>query len=456
MKKDNIKGAFGLHRIFLILAGALVVVLCLGIVSYADPVTVKTAKPPALATTATSIPVAISTQTPVTISTFTPITTLMPVVNVPVRLTQPLNNTVYPAGANMFFEAKVLNPMTVRVDFYNGTTLLKTVPWKPYTYTWKNVAPGSYHITAVATDFRGVKNTSAAVNVTVGPSPVAGLTAFAVNPSATAPLNFILAAWATSAKGPITQIAFYNGSTLLETVTAADSKVDSWYSEATATWSSVALGSLLNVPAGSYNLSAIATDSTGAMSTAYYAVSNTVVAATNASFIIFAQIPIDGPAKFCTRPELADREECIFSTWLRIRYWLGDIFDPVEDPPPPVLCPELPATPGNVSAIYNPATGTCNVTWNNSQDGVVYSASCYVPGSDSQGHPKIPPDTSGETKTPPPPVTSGCDVIPHPGNMESLEGAKCVVYAKNPSGGDACFSWSQTVTCVDPRHPIAQ
>jgi len=53
------------------------------------------------------------------------------------------------------------------VVFYSGTKLLGTVTSSPYTYTWKNVAAGTYIITAVATDNSGLKATSKIVKITV-------------------------------------------------------------------------------------------------------------------------------------------------------------------------------------------------------------------------------------------------------------------------------------------------
>jgi hypothetical protein len=54
----------------------------------------------------------------------------------------------------------------VKVDFYSGaTTLLGTVTTAPYVLSWGGTAPGSYSITAKATDARGAVATSASVNV---------------------------------------------------------------------------------------------------------------------------------------------------------------------------------------------------------------------------------------------------------------------------------------------------
>ena len=53
------------------------------------------------------------------------------------------------------------------MGFYNGKTLLTTEKLFPYTYEWTNVAAGTYTITAVATDDKGLSATSAPIKVTV-------------------------------------------------------------------------------------------------------------------------------------------------------------------------------------------------------------------------------------------------------------------------------------------------
>ena len=55
----------------------------------------------------------------------------------------------------------------VRVDFYQGTTLLGSRTVAPFAFTWSGVAAGSYSLTAKATDNAGASKTSAAVSITV-------------------------------------------------------------------------------------------------------------------------------------------------------------------------------------------------------------------------------------------------------------------------------------------------
>ncbi len=53
------------------------------------------------------------------------------------------------------------------VEFYSGTTLLRTERYSRYEWLWKDVAPGTYTITAKATDNWGAVTTSAPVTITV-------------------------------------------------------------------------------------------------------------------------------------------------------------------------------------------------------------------------------------------------------------------------------------------------
>jgi len=48
------------------------------------------------------------------------------------------------------------------VAFYNGSALLGTDTTSPYTFSWNNVPPGDYSLTAIATDDAGATTTSGA------------------------------------------------------------------------------------------------------------------------------------------------------------------------------------------------------------------------------------------------------------------------------------------------------
>ncbi|WP_018611675.1 M36 family metallopeptidase [Segetibacter koreensis] len=96
--------------------------------------------------------------------------------NVPpvVRIISPVDDTTYasPATIRLIAKAKDPNDRISKVEFYNGTSLLRTEYIYPYTYIWKNVQPGTYTITAKAYDVKGLSATSTPVKVTVSGSIV--------------------------------------------------------------------------------------------------------------------------------------------------------------------------------------------------------------------------------------------------------------------------------------------
>ncbi|MCB2377285.1 Ig-like domain-containing protein [Hymenobacter sp. BT635] len=94
-----------------------------------------------------------------------------------VSLTSPANNASFtaPATLNITANAADVNGTVSKVEFYRGTTLLGTDTSAPYSFSWTNVAAGSYSLTAKATDNAGATTTSGAVNVTVnGPATPTG------------------------------------------------------------------------------------------------------------------------------------------------------------------------------------------------------------------------------------------------------------------------------------------
>lgn len=86
-----------------------------------------------------------------------------------VSITSPANNASYTAPASISLNATAAKTggSILKVEFYNGTTKLGEDATSPYTYSWPNVAKGSYSVTAVATDNSGNKATSSAVSIIV-------------------------------------------------------------------------------------------------------------------------------------------------------------------------------------------------------------------------------------------------------------------------------------------------
>ncbi|MFL5731214.1 MAG: Ig-like domain-containing protein [Cytophagaceae bacterium] len=172
-----------------------------------------------------------------------------------VSITSPANGTSFTAPASITINASASDAdgTVSKVDFYNGTTLLNSDVSAPYSFVWSNVAAGNYTITAKATDNAGAV-TSTSVNVTVTTSggtnqiPVISITSPANGDrSFTAPASITINVNASDPDGSIAKVDFYNGNTLLGTVTSAPY---------TYVWN--------NVPAAYYQIVAKATDNSGA------------------------------------------------------------------------------------------------------------------------------------------------------------------------------------------------
>jgi len=173
-------------------------------------------------------------------------TTYSPVVSI----TSPANGSSFTAGSTITLNASAseTNGTIAQVQFYNGSSLLGTDTSSPYSFTWGNVPAGTYSITAKATDANGVSTTSGAITVSVTSpsSPTVSITSPANGSSYTAGSNLSITANASETNGTISQLQFYNGSTLLGTDTSSP------YSYA---WN--------NIAAGNYTITAKATDANG-------------------------------------------------------------------------------------------------------------------------------------------------------------------------------------------------
>ena len=86
-----------------------------------------------------------------------------------ITLTAPVTNATYngPASITISANASDADGTISRVDFYSGTVLLSSDASVPYSYTWTNVAAGTYTITAKATDNLGATAVTAGVTVSV-------------------------------------------------------------------------------------------------------------------------------------------------------------------------------------------------------------------------------------------------------------------------------------------------
>ncbi|HPH16611.1 MAG TPA: carbohydrate-binding protein, partial [Bacteroidales bacterium] len=89
--------------------------------------------------------------------------------SVSIALTSPTVNQTFtaPATVSIAATATISGGTISKVEFYNGTTKLGEDATSPYTYSWTNVAAGTYSITAVVNDNTGGKTTSTAVSIKV-------------------------------------------------------------------------------------------------------------------------------------------------------------------------------------------------------------------------------------------------------------------------------------------------
>ncbi|MBI3416852.1 MAG: TIGR03118 family protein [Verrucomicrobia bacterium] len=160
-----------------------------------------------------------------------------PAANVPptIAISSPTNNAVLSAPANVPIVTVPADSdgRIVRVDLYSATNLLGTVTNAPFSFTWTNIAAGSYTLTAKATDDGGAETTSAAVAIVVNDAPVVTLTRPADGAVFVPPANILLAANVANVIGNLTSVEFYAGTNSLGTVTNAPFSL---------TWSNAPLG----------------------------------------------------------------------------------------------------------------------------------------------------------------------------------------------------------------------
>ncbi len=180
-----------------------------------------------------------------------------------VAITSPASGATFTAPATVTVTAASSDPdgAVTSVEFFANGASIGTSTTSPHALTWSNVAAGSYTLTAVATDNQGATSTSAPVAITVAPPnapPAVAISSPTSGATFTAPATVTVAADATDSDGTVASVTFYANGTSIGTDTTSPFSV---------TWS--------NVAAGSYTLTAVATDNQGA-STTSAAVSVTV------------------------------------------------------------------------------------------------------------------------------------------------------------------------------------
>src|SRR5260221_1926175 len=212
-----------------------------------------------------------------------------------VSITSPANNASFTSASTVTINATATDSdgTIAKVEFFQGTTKLGEDLTSPYSFVWASVPTGSYSLTAKATDNLSAVTTSTAIAITVSNAnvaPTVSITSPTNNASFTTGSTVTINANATDSDGTISKVEFFQGATKLgEALTSP-------YSFA---WASV--------PAGSYSLTAKATDNKSAVTTSTaiaITVSNSNIApavsltspANNASFTTDSSVTIDATA----------------------------------------------------------------------------------------------------------------------------------------------------------------
>jgi hypothetical protein len=181
-------------------------------------------------------------------------------------LTQPAGGATFtaPATVSLAATASDSDGTVTKVEFFNGAAKLGEDTSAPYTYDWTGVAPGSYTLTARATDNLGATTTSAARTITVNGSnllPTARITSPADGATFARRPTITITGTASDSDGSVQKVEFFrdNGATKLGEDTTAP------YSYR---WK--------NVPSGTQRLVVKATDNRGAVGAASATVTITV------------------------------------------------------------------------------------------------------------------------------------------------------------------------------------
>ena len=164
-----------------------------------------------------------------------------------IGITNPVSGAVFVAPASVSIVTTNSGSIT-NVQFFTNSVLLGTVLTAPFNFT--NVLPaGAYALKAVATA-SGISATSAVVNITVDSPPTVNITTPTNNTTLSAPANVTIQASASDSDGSVTNVQLLVGPNILTNISSGA------YS-----------GTTNNLAAGSYTLSAIASDNFGVKNT---------------------------------------------------------------------------------------------------------------------------------------------------------------------------------------------
>jgi uncharacterized repeat protein (TIGR01451 family) len=175
-----------------------------------------------------------------------------------INITSPIDWSLFNHPATVTIKANASHPSgsISKVEFFSngfpvGVGTLTGV--NQYSFTWDNALPGTYSLTAIATDSSGAVSTSAPVNVKINDLPKVRLISPTSGTFLNAPADFTLTAKASDADGSITKVYFYaNGNEI-----GGDATVGAH--QFSCIWSGVS--------GGNYSITAVAFDSSGAKTT---------------------------------------------------------------------------------------------------------------------------------------------------------------------------------------------
>jgi hypothetical protein len=285
---------------------------------------------------------AVATDSGGTMATSAPVNITVTNVPLAIHFVYPTNNESYAAPAIIGLNVSVSDSAPVRtVQYFAGTNSLGTVTdnshsTESFYFSWAGVAAGTYTLTAVATDSGGTMATSAPVNITVTNVP---LTISLVSPANgqkfAAPANIGINS-TVSGSLSVKTVQYFAGATSIGTLTNPTviplSPMLPPYGSFYLLWT--------NVAAGTYTLTAVATDSSGVMATS----APVNITVTNVPLTISLVSPANGQ-KFAAPANIGINSRVSGSFGVTtVQYFagatsIGTVTNPTVPPPPPPIAP---------------------------------------------------------------------------------------------------------------------
>lgn len=148
-------------------------------------------------------------------------------VNVPpsVILTAPTGGQTFVQNSPIGIQATANDSdgSVTKVEFFDGATRIGTVAQAPWQMSWSGASAGSHALKAVATDNLGASTTSATVAISVtaiNQPPTIALTSPTAGQVFTVDQTIMLQANPNDPEGQLTSVQFFEGNTVLATLTA--------------------------------------------------------------------------------------------------------------------------------------------------------------------------------------------------------------------------------------------